>query len=212
MENATIRSWQVEHDLRKGFLDPPGSDTDGSEGMHRLRGLIIGQAAEVEDALGTIVLERRRRLSACGHGGGSSLEGLVGDPAGTVRTVFCELGLCEEYARQLDLAAWALEVRDFLLDHRLVLGFTHDEGLFGTISDHVFTFSPVISGRQERGWPPYPLGEPDEPWEKALREGDCTEAAYAEVFDRVQAALDAAVDLWQAFDRALSQTPTHHLF
>ncbi|MCY9782537.1 hypothetical protein KIK06_01370 [Nocardiopsis sp. EMB25] len=177
----------------------------GVAALYEMRGLIIGQAAQIEDLLGAIVVERRSRARVCRHSPDSRERHRIDDVFDQVATTFCELGLCTKFEKELSLVKWALEFRDLLTGTVISYGFSNGpNGL-----EHVVNMSMDVQGRGELGFP-VPPGDEAEDWFN-LSGNDPDELEYVKAFHRTREALEAAVDLWIAFDDALPETPMRRL-
>ncbi|WP_049576365.1 hypothetical protein [Nocardiopsis sp. SBT366] len=174
--------------------------------LYEIRGLIVAQAAQIEDLLGHIVVERQSRARVCEHSPDPREARSIDDVLEQASATFCELGLCARLSHELAMVTWALEVRNALLSTVISFGFS-DSGPAG--AEHVINMDMTIQGRTPLKYS-LPPGSEEDDWSQPNLDQP-NQVEYARTLQSMRDALEAAVDLWVAFDEALPETPVRRL-
>jgi hypothetical protein len=218
-----VRSWHgvlYERD-RQYFFDwnhDPVQEATISRRMHELRGLVVGQVAEIESALLGIASEIRDR-----HPGplpNRQKRKGAGGALNDVRKLLPTLSVGDELAQQLALIDQVIRRRNKLMHARIYVGFDRlgpHSGLEPVIyllqendaaeadvskgADADTNGNSFVPDAQEEACE----GEEVDLPEDEMEYGEIGEFGLERYLEEAYVALEAAVDIWQKVDRVLPE-------
>jgi len=221
-----VRTWQgVLHGRdRENFFDwdhDPEQEATISRRMHELRGLVVGQVAEIESALLDIASEIRDR-----HPGplpNRQKQKGAGGALNDVRKLLPTLLVDDGLARELALIDQVIRRRNKLMHARIHVGFSRlgphsglepviyllheNDAAEASIAQGVYSHTNEASFAQDS----QEEGDDDESDlpEDEMEYGQIGEFGLERYLEEAYAALEAAVDIWQKVDQMLPERNIH---
>ena len=201
----SVRDWQSVLAQREPDFGSEDEDFDGilaasaSRRIHELRGVIVGQVAEIENLLLYISKQVSERYGS-GDLSNRRVRGTAGTVLAHVEVILQTLGLGDEFENHLKVIKETIKRRNAVVHAVVLVGISYCQ-----FNDSREPMLILIKDNDEKRWEARLEAATDlDPWQtEEMFSGDISEIDLERQLDQAYEALERCLDIWVRVDQLL---------
>jgi hypothetical protein len=205
-----VRDWRSVLELREPNLDFEEDYYDGiltanaSRRIHELRGIIVGQVAEIENLLLYMAKQVRERCTT-GDLGNRRAGGPTGVVFAHVKELLQNLKIKDEFGSHLEMIQETIERRNAIVHAVVLVGISYSQ-----FNDSREPMLILMRDNDDKKWEArFEAAAELDPWEAdEIIPGDVSKIDLERQLTQAYEALDRCVDIWVRVDQILPGPPT----